>query len=477
MPTTASVAVRQLSDANSVGTVLGQSTTDKIAFYTSSTSAPIVQPGFALTGSQNIGIFTGAGQASTGVLTKYQANITSNSVAATTAVTATATVSSGVMAGLATSSVVFGNKPDQQAGLGVAGYVASSANTMTFNYVNVSSAAIIPTVTDIWDIVEIKGPSPIVTTAVLSPAAVPINTSTEQIFTVTGNACLPGTVAIVNKPTNQTALGYSPFARVVGPNQVGITFFAVTSGAVTTAVTPTASETYQFAFLPQLNAFNPTYIYTISGTQNATTASTTTEATTTVGGILLTDQVAGISKPTVNASTAVTTGRVTAAGVIGITYVTQSAASTPSSSEILTVAVNRQVPLNPVAIYTTTCAATTCAATTSVEATTTVTGLLVSTSVAVNKPTLTPGLAVVNARVSAANTLAIQYMNFTTTSISVPSETYTIANVQLQGPSTAASVSSAQSVSQSYYPGVQQTLQVAAATRTALVALGLLAGI
>src|SRR6266436_9700727 len=113
MPTTASIAVRQLSDANSVGTVLGQSATDKIAFYTSSTSAPIVQPGFALTGSQNIGIFTGAGQASTGVLTKYQANITSNSVAATTAVTATATVSSAVMAGLATSSDVFGNKPDQ----------------------------------------------------------------------------------------------------------------------------------------------------------------------------------------------------------------------------------------------------------------------------------------------------------------------------------------------------------------------------
>jgi hypothetical protein len=475
--TTTSAAVRQLSDANSQGTVLGQSPTDKIAFYTSSTSAPIVQPGFALTGSQNIGMFTGVNQASTGVLTKYQANITSNSVAATTAVTATATVSSGVFAGLATSSVIFGNKPDQQAGLGVAGYVASSANTLTFNYVNVSSAAIIPTVTDIWDIVEIKGPSPIVTTAVLSPAAVPINTSTEQIFTITGNACLPGTVGIVNKPTNQTGLGYSPFCRVVAPNQVGVTFFAVTSGVVTTAVTPTAAETYQFAFLPQLNAFNPTYIYTISGTQNATTASTTTEATTTVGGILATDFVSGISKPTVNASTAVTSGRVTAAGVIGITYLTQSAASTPSSSEILTVAVQRQVPLNPVAIYTTTCAATTCAATTSVEATTTVTGLLVSTSVAVNKPTLTPGLAVVNARVSAANTLAIQYMNFTTTSISVPSETYTIANVQLQGPSTAASVSSAQSVTQQFYPGVQQTLQVAAATRQALVSLGLLAGI
>src|ERR1700726_2120757 len=140
--TTTSAAVRQLSDANSQGTVLGQSPTDKIAFYTQSTSAPIVQPGFALTGSQNIGMFTGAGQASTGALTKYQSNITSNSVAATTAVTATATVSSGVFAGLATTSVVFGNKPDQQAGLGVAGYVASSANTLTFNYVNVSSAAI-----------------------------------------------------------------------------------------------------------------------------------------------------------------------------------------------------------------------------------------------------------------------------------------------------------------------------------------------
>jgi hypothetical protein len=52
-----------------------------------------------------------------------------------------------------------------------------------------------------------------------------------------------------------------------------------------------------------------------------------------------------------------------------------------------------------------------------VEATTTVQGLLVSSSVIVNKPSYTPGLVVLNARVSAANTLAVTYGNFTTSSI------------------------------------------------------------
>jgi len=432
----------------------------------------VAQPGYALTGSQNLGAFN---TASTGAICKYQLNVNVTGPLATTTTEVTSTVSSGVMAGLATSSVVFVNKLTAQAGYGIGGYRVSAANTLAITYVNVSTGPI-TTATEINDVIEIKA-GPLVTTAVLSPANVAVNTTAEQIFTITGNACLPGTVAIVNKPTAQAGLFYNPFARVVAPNQVGITFGVVTTGAVTTGVTPTASETYQFAFIPQLNAFNPTYIYTISGTQNATTASTTTEATTTVVGTLLTDMVSGFSKPTVNASTAITTGRVTAAGVIGITYVTQSAASTPSSSEILTVAINRQVPLNPALIYNAALATSAVAGTTSTEVTTTVTGLLVSTSVAVTKPSNTPGLVVVGARVSAANTLAVTYMNLTTTSINVPSETYTIANIQLQGPSSAASVSSAQSVTQTYYPAVQQTLQVAAATRTALVALGLMTGV
>ena len=53
------------------------------------------------------------------------------------------------------------------------------------------------------------------------------------------------------------------------------------------------------------------------------------------------------------------------------------------------------------------------AANTSAEQTFTVTGLALSDAVSVNKPTAQAGLGIVGARVSAANTLAITFGNFT----------------------------------------------------------------
>lgn len=53
------------------------------------------------------------------------------------------------------------------------------------------------------------------------------------------------------------------------------------------------------------------------------------------------------------------------------------------------------------------------AANTSAEQTFTVTGLALSDAVSINKPTAQAGLGIVGARVSAANTLAITFGNFT----------------------------------------------------------------
>lgn len=66
------------------------------------------------------------------------------------------------------------------------------------------------------------------------------------------------------------------------------------------------------------------------------------------------------------------------------------------------------------------------AANTSAEQTFTVTGLVVGDMVFVNKPSASAGLGVVNARVSAANTLAITFMNSTGSAIDPAAETYTI---------------------------------------------------
>lgn len=66
------------------------------------------------------------------------------------------------------------------------------------------------------------------------------------------------------------------------------------------------------------------------------------------------------------------------------------------------------------------------AAATTAEQTVTIPGLKIGDCVYdVSKPTNTAGVAIVNARVSAANTLAVVWMNATAGAVDPPSETYT----------------------------------------------------
>ncbi len=469
-----------------LGTATAQTGTGALGTYTISTSqtvsaitqftsgnGAVVQPNAP--GTQAAGLLSNA--TNNGVIVKYQIAPSVNSDAANTTTNQTTSITSQVQVGMtfATNSVYAVNKATHQAGIGVAGVLSATTQTLAINYMNVSSGAITPT-QEANDIIEIKA-GPLTTTAALTPVAVLGNTTAEQIFTITGNICLPGTIALVNKPTAQAGLGYSPFARVVGVNQVGVTF-----ASASTSVTPTAAETYTFAFLPQLNAFNPTFIYGISAGQGACTASSTTEKTSGVVGIMANDVISGISKPAIQATTTVVGGRVTSGlptattGVVGIAYANLFAAETPTSSEVYLATVQRQVPLNPMMIYSAALATSAVAATTSVEVTTTVTGLVVSSSVLINKPTCTPGLLVTNARVSAANTLAVQYMNLTTTSINVPSETYTIGNVQIQGPGLGVVTTAGLFVAQSFFPSAQQSMVLANALRTAMVNMNMIAG-
>lgn len=60
------------------------------------------------------------------------------------------------------------------------------------------------------------------------------------------------------------------------------------------------------------------------------------------------------------------------------------------------------------------------------EQTFTVTGLTTTDIVTVNKPTHTSGLGIVNARVSATDTLAITFINITGSPIDPPEEDYLI---------------------------------------------------
>lgn len=67
---------------------------------------------------------------------------------------------------------------------------------------------------------------------------------------------------------------------------------------------------------------------------------------------------------------------------------------------------------------------------TTAEQTVTVPGAKVGDMVFVNKPTLTAGLGVVGSRVSAANTVAITFVNPTASPIDAASEVYTFTLVR-----------------------------------------------
>ena len=71
------------------------------------------------------------------------------------------------------------------------------------------------------------------------------------------------------------------------------------------------------------------------------------------------------------------------------------------------------------------------AANTTAEQTFTVNGLVISDIVTVNKPSLDAGIGIVNVRVSAANTLAITYINATASPVVPTAETYNIMSVRL----------------------------------------------
>jgi len=419
---------------------------------------------------------------SAATIVKYQATLNVTTAPATSGITATTSVTSTLQLQpyqpSSSSSVFVVNKPSHQAGIAV-----GSVRCLTSGVFNVDFAQLTGTGTantaEIIDVVEFKA-SPLTATAtVTSPLLLPQSTNEITVTVGTGIA-LPGYAVVVNKPQAQTTAGSTVVApamaaRVVGVNQVAVTLG--NPGTTAVGVTPT-SEAYTFAFVPQINATNPFQTYGVVAGQNSISASSVIEATSAVTGLALGDVAVGISKgATTQVSTSVLLARVTSAGVMGLTYVAMHGAQTPTSSEVLAVTVLKQNAANPVQMYFPTLTGTTAAASTTVEVTTTVAGLLVSSSVIVNKPTYTPGIAVVNARVSAANTLAVTYANFTTSSIVVPSETYTVANVQLQGPGTGVTVTAGTFLGVTYNPGLQESIRNAQALRNSLVALNLISGV
>lgn len=178
-----------------------------------------------------------------------------------------------------------------------------------------------------------------------------------------------------------------------------------------------------------------------------------------------------VNKPTSQAGLGVGNVRVSAANTLAVNFSNPTAATiTPTATETYSVAVKRMAPVAPLVVQTATLTPAAVAPNTAAEQTFAVSGLVAGSPVWVNKPSLTAGIGIAGARVSAAGTLALNFVNVTAGTITPPVEGYIVGNFQL--PFGDASSTWLQTAGTSD----QQQSQLGNAVRGALVNIGMIAG-
>jgi hypothetical protein len=300
-------------------------------------------------------------------------------------------------------------------------------------------------------VVGVPGTVSVVAVTVTALSVAP-NTSAEQAFAVTGAAV--GQLVAVQKPTVDAGIAVVG-VRASATGSVAITYANDTAATVT----PTAGQTYTFELIPAAMTISATL------TPAAVGPNTMSLQQFAVNGIAAGAAVV-VNKPTAQAGLGIVDANVVSAGVVGITFANFTAAtSTPTAGESYLFFAVSDLTIAPV--YRTlsqTLTPVSVAANTTAEQTFTVTGLPASGQVVVNKPTVTAGLGIGGVRVSAANTLAINYINNTSAAIVPPSEVYTIGSFEGAAPA-AGSTTSYNSI-----------VGGGVADHSALVQLGLIAG-
>ena len=248
-----------------------------------------------------------------------------------------------------------------------------------------------------------------------TPSAVAANTSAEQSQTVTGVAT--GQLVIVSKPTSQAGLLVGT-ARVSATNTVQLTYGNDTSGSIT----PTAAELYEYIAIPA------TLTQSVTLSPVAVAANTTAEQQFALPS-LVAGSVVAVNKPTAQAGLVIVGSRTVSPGIMGITFANLTASPiTPTAAEAYLVYAGKGLALAPVMTnFTQTLAPVSVAANTTAEQTFTVAGLLSGAPVFVSKPSWQAGLGIAGVRVSAANTLAINFVNDTAAAIVPATEAYVIS--------------------------------------------------
>jgi len=431
---TATAGPRQLSDNNPSGTSLGASATDLISFFN---QTPQTQP--TLNALQ---AFLRGGAA--GSVTTYSTTQSPSIVNTITGGERAMTVQTGTGFTMqpATTDLFYVNKPTAQAGLGVCNVRVSSANTVQVGFLNPSAGNITPTGSEVYKLVAVRGIPTVALT--LSPASVAANSITEQQFTITPTAALPqgvspGQLVQVSKPTNQAGLDIVG-CRVVSNNVIGISFANVTAAPIV----PTASEVYTVFATAGLDALNNLMHYGMNmGTIGATGPGVViTGGSTTLTGALATDMLVGIQKPTLqaaatNASMVYPGGSVFTADTFTLGTFGVGTGGTLTGSEVYGLTAYRLNPTGPISVFTQALTPVSVAANTTAEQTFSISSpnlLPAGSSVWINKPSWQAGLGIAGVRVSAANTLAVTYINTTSAAIVPTAETYVIGALNQVAP-------------------------------------------
>lgn len=468
----------QIGSNDPGGLVMGTSPTVPLGFFGKTT--PVVQP----SGNNQANPVQGAAAGIVTTYSTFQTNALTAGVANITSAEYGMTVMQGTITNsrvlIATGDMLYVNKPTSQAGLGVGNVRVSAANTVGVTYTNWTAATITPTVNQVYTIVAIRGVPTI--SATLTPASVAPNATVEQQFTITPTAAAPqgipvGSLVQVSKPTQQAGLDIVG-CRAVSNNVVGITYANVTAATIT----PTAAESYTIQALQPLDAHNNFLTYSLNfGAVGAIGAGLVISAgTTACAGILASDVPVG-PPAQVTAQAAATNATapifsILSANTLTPYFLSAGSGATPTANLTYDQVVYRLNPTAPLVIYTPTLSPVSVAANTTVEQTFTVTGLIASSAVWVNKPSWTSGLGIAGVRVSAANTLAINYTNSTGTAIVPPSETYIVGNFQQVGPGATTSNTSGGAVSQPAVNVIITSGNMIQKARNDLVALGIWAG-
>ena len=405
------------------GVSLGNGAADLIAHYNSGTvpqrTNPCQGPIYPLAGAQVV---------------TYQQTLTPALIATLTAAEQSLTVGTTLGNGpLTTDFVAAVNKPTAQAGIGVHTARISAANTIFLVFSNTSGGNLTPTASQVYNVTLLRNfPTHV---QALTPAAVPATSVSEQVFNLTpvaasGTSVINGAGQVTGVTMTTNGSNYTTMPTVVfnyvaaGPASGGPQVNPSNPGALTLTPAQTVLPPGTAASgIPIMNAGTVIGVEIVNPGQGYTTAPTVTFLG---GNNISVGMAVMVTKPTTNAGLAIANARVTANNQIAITFVNPTAAVvTPTAAESYSIVGLHSLPTSNQIVSYGICPTglASVAANTTAEQTFTVSGL-VATDIAIsaNKPSLSAGLGIVGTRVSAANTLAIQFVNATASAIT-PSAT------------------------------------------------------